>query len=127
MIDQGIVLIVYTVILAHAVIKFNRCYFYPTYFKLFDVKHWNLLFLYVYFYLCFTARRDYFTHFELSQSLDGAKTGDPREKPPDHLKQNWACLTCDPTEAQTHRVEMTGGLVEFMSNIRYSTHNLHCN
>lgn len=36
------------------------------------------------FYLGFTARQDYFTHFEPSQSLGGAKTGDPREKPPDH-------------------------------------------
>ena len=31
-----------------------------------------------------TARQDYFTHFEPSQSLGGAKMGDPREKPPDH-------------------------------------------
>ena len=30
------------------------------------------------------ARQDYFTHFEPSQSLGGAKTGDPREKPPGH-------------------------------------------
>ena len=37
------------------------------------------------------ARQDYFTHFEPSQSLDGAKMGD-------HLttcKQKLACLTCD--------------------------------
>ena len=27
---------------------------------------------------------DYFTHFEPGQSLHGAKTGDPSEKPPDH-------------------------------------------
>ena len=27
---------------------------------------------------------DYFTHVEPSQSVVGAKTGDPREKPPDH-------------------------------------------
>ena len=33
-----------------------------------------------YFYLCFTAHHDYFTHFEQSQSLGGAKMGDPREK-----------------------------------------------
>ena len=32
----------------------------------------------------FTARQDYFIRFEPSQSLCGAKTGDPREKPPDH-------------------------------------------
>ena len=30
------------------------------------------------------ACEDYFTHFEPSQSLGGAKTGDPREKPPAH-------------------------------------------
>ena len=44
------------------------------------------------FYLGFTARQDYFTHFETSQSVDGAKTGDPREKPPNHPKQNLVCL-----------------------------------
>ena len=32
----------------------------------------------------FTAHQDYFTHFELCQSLGGAKAGDPREKPSDH-------------------------------------------
>ena len=32
-----------------------------------------------------TARQDYFTHFKPSQSVGGAKTGDPREKKtPDH-------------------------------------------
>ena len=30
------------------------------------------------------ARQDYFTHFEPSQSLGGAKMGDPREKTPEH-------------------------------------------
>ena len=30
------------------------------------------------------ARQGYFTHFEPSKSEGGAKTGDPREKPPDH-------------------------------------------
>ena len=44
-----------------------------------------------FFYLGFSACQDYFTHFyfthyfdEPSQSLGGAKMGDPREKPPDH-------------------------------------------
>ena len=37
--------------------------------------------------LGFTAHQDYFTYFEPSQSLDGVKTGDPREKnPPDHTQ-----------------------------------------
>ena len=31
---------------------------------------------YFFFYLGFTARQDYFTHFEPSQSLGGAKMGD---------------------------------------------------
>ena len=31
-----------------------------------------------------TVRQDYFNHFEPSQSVGGAKTADPREKPPDH-------------------------------------------
>ena len=43
----------------------------------------NLL-IYDTLYMGFTARQDYFTHFEPSQPLGGAKTGDPREKPPDH-------------------------------------------
>ena len=46
-------------------------------------------------YLDFTACQDYFTHFEPSHSLGGAKTGDPREKTPDHPKQNLACLICE--------------------------------
>ena len=40
------------------------------------------VFLYC-FYLGFKDQ-DYFTHFEPSQSVDGTKTGDPREQPPDH-------------------------------------------
>ena len=30
------------------------------------------------------GRQDYLTNFEQIQSLDGVKTGDPREKIPDH-------------------------------------------
>ena len=40
--------------------------------------------IFLFFYLGFTARQVYFTHFEPSKSLGGAKTGGPREKPPDH-------------------------------------------
>ena len=39
---------------------------------------------YLFSYLGFAARQDYFTHFEPSQSQGEAKTGDPQEKPPDH-------------------------------------------
>ena len=38
----------------------------------------------VFFILDFTVRQDYFTHFEPSQSVGGAKTGGLREKTPDH-------------------------------------------
>ena len=34
--------------------------------------------------LLFVFCQDYFIHFELSQLLGVEKTGDPREKPPDH-------------------------------------------
>ena len=36
-----------------------------------------------FFDMGFMAHQDYFTYFEQSQSIGGAKTGDPREKPPD--------------------------------------------
>ena len=36
--------------------------------------------------LCFTAFHNYFSHFELSQSVVEAIMGDPSEKPPDHLQ-----------------------------------------
>ena len=49
------------------------------------------------FDLGFMARQDYFTRFEPSQSVGGAKMGGPPEKPPDHIKQYLACLTCNPS------------------------------
>ena len=39
------------------------------------------------------ACQDYFTHFELSQSLGGAKTGGPQGKPPDHPQAELGRLT----------------------------------
>ena len=41
-------------------------------------------YFFLFFDLGFTARQDYFTHFEPSQSLGGAKTWDPQETTPDH-------------------------------------------
>ena len=52
--------------------------------------------------MCFTARQDYFTHFEPSQSVGGAKMGDPWEKPPEHpqaelgLSHMWPELGSNP-------------------------------
>ena len=47
-------------------------------------RSFSLVSLELFFYLGFTARQDYFTQFEPSQSLGGAKTGDPQEKPSNH-------------------------------------------
>ena len=50
----------------------------------------------------FTGCQDYFAHFELSQSLGGAKTRDPLEKTPDHpqaelgLSHMWPELGLNP-------------------------------
>ena len=45
-----------------------------------------------------TARQDYFTYFEPSQSLDAVKTGDPQDKPPGHPQADLGlCPTCDPS------------------------------
>ena len=41
----------------------------------------------------------------------GAKMGDPREKPPDHLQAELGhSLTCDPSKARTQSGEMTSDL-----------------
>ena len=50
----------------------------------------------------FTAHQDYFAYFELSQSLGGAKMGDPEKKHLTTRKQNLACVTCDPS-SNPHR------------------------
>ena len=55
------------------------------------------------FYLCFLARRDYFTHFAPSQSVGGAKTGDPREKPPDHPQADFGVSHIGSTHGCRHR------------------------
>ena len=49
-----------------------------------------------------TAPQDYFTYFEPRQSLGGAGTGDPQEKPPDYpqtelpLSHMWPKLDSNP-------------------------------
>ena len=61
-------------------------------------------------YLGFTARQDYFTHFEPSQSYGGAITGDTREKPPDHpqeelgLSHMWPEVSSNPHRWDDERV-----------------------
>ena len=73
------------------------------------------LFFVVFFHLGFKwlsrGHQDYFTHFEPSQLEGGAKTGDPQEKPPDHLLTEFdSGLPCNPGEAWTHSGEMTSDL-----------------
>ena len=48
-----------------------------------------------FFLFSFMSLSSFFTHIETNQSVGGAKTGVPGEKPPDTpaSKQNMACLT----------------------------------
>ena len=52
------------------------------------------------------ARQDYFTRFELSQSLVGAKMEIPEKNHLTIRKQNLACLACGPS----YSGEMTSDL-----------------
>ena len=53
--------------------------------------------------------QDYFSSYE---TVDGAKTGEPREKTIWHtLKQNLACLTCGQCRARTH-TRHSGEMIE---------------
>ena len=58
------------------------------------------------FDLGFTARQDYFTHLEPSQSVGEAKCEIPEKKTPIHSEGNLACLTCDPSYARTQSGEI---------------------
>ena len=61
------------------------------------------------FFFSFTARQNYFFHFEPSQLLSGAKTGDPQEKTPDHpqaelgLSHMWPELGLKPQQWEDER------------------------
>ena len=68
---------------SHFLVKYRTSFNYPRKKVIVSDVVWCNLFA-VFFYLGFTAHQDYFTHFERSQSLDGAKMGDPREKPSDY-------------------------------------------
>ena len=46
----------------------------------------SLFFITQFVCCCFTARQDYFTHFELSKRKVGRKWEIPEKKPPDHLQ-----------------------------------------
>ena len=50
-----------------------------------------------FFALGVTARQDYFTNFEPSESLGGVKTEDPRKKTSDHPQAELGYVSRDPS------------------------------
>ena len=63
----------------------------------------------VFFLFSFTSLSSFFTHIETNQSVGGAKTGVPGEKPPDTPASRTYLVphvTCAPSEARTHSGEM---------------------
>ena len=67
-------------------------------------------FFFIFFFLfSFTSLSSIFTHIEANQSVGGAKTGVPGEKPPDTpASRTWLVphVTRAPSEARTHSGEM---------------------
>ena len=69
-------------------------------------------FIFFYFFsfsLC--PFQDYFSSYETGQSVGGAKTGGPGEKPPDTPASRTACLTCGLSGARTH-TRHSGEMIE---------------
>ena len=70
-------------------------------------KKWQTFFFF--FLFSFTSVSSFFTHIETDQSVGGAKTGVPGEKPPDTpASRTWLVphVTRAPSEARTHSGEM---------------------
>ena len=66
-------------------------------------------FFFFVFLFSFTSLSSFFTHIETNQSVGGAKTGVPGEKPPDTpASRTWLVphVTRAPSEARTHSGEM---------------------
>ena len=64
-----------------------------------------------FFFFSFTSLSSFFTHIETNQSVGGAKTGVPGEKPPDTpASRTWLVphVTRAPSEARTHSGENIG-------------------
>ena len=64
---------------------------------------------FLFFLFSFTSLSSFFTHIETNQSVGGAKTGVPGEKPPDTpASRTWLVphVTRAPSEARTHSGEM---------------------
>ena len=69
----------------------------------------NFFCFFVFFLFSFTSLSSFFTHIETDQSVGGAKTGVPGEKPPDTpASSTWLVphVTRAPSEARTHIGEM---------------------
>ena len=61
------------------------------------------------YYLCFTARQDYFILSRFNRKI-GRKREIPENNHLTTRKQNLACLTCDLSKTRTHSGEMTSDL-----------------
>ena len=97
--NWGNVGLLYRVMLRQMQQEKQQIYYMYMYMSKFSLLYNDRFFFIFYFYFGFTAHQNYFTHFEPSQSLGGAKTGGPREKLPDHLQaelglshETWARL-----------------------------------
>ena len=69
----------------------------------------EIIIIIIIFLFSFTSLSSFFTHIETNQSVGGAKTGVPGEKPPDTpTSKTWLVphVTRAPSEARTHSGEM---------------------
>ena len=74
-------------------------------------ENWFTFFFFFFFFFgfSFTSLSSFFTHIETDQSIGGAKTGVPGEKPPDTpASRTWLVphVARAPSEARTHIGEM---------------------
>ena len=96
MVSTLLVIFKYTYTVPSVPVNSGMQYHKPTYFHSYILPN----FLFYFSYLGFTACQDYFTHFEQSQSVGGAKTRDPREKQPDHPSASRTWLVSHVTRAR---------------------------
>ena len=68
----------------------------------------NFFFYFIFFFkFSFTSLSSFFTHIETNQSVGGAKTGVPGEKPPDTpASRTWLVSHMNSCKARTHIGEM---------------------
>ena len=83
-----------------------------------SIKFWPQV--HIFFKFSFTSLSSFFTHIEKNQSVGGAKTGVPGEKPPDTpASRTWLVphVTRAPSEARTH----SGEMIEWLRALKSAT------